>query len=155
MDELVKKVASTGPSAILPSMTCSDVEDVLAPALLSRSVSFRSSPHKYSTSSNNSDKTYVYYAQKGFYINDLSGVSDTVPIISPLVLRIIYLSKESKMDQFRQGRLAAPIMGMLCEDDNIEPTLAYKSGHPYERFHAHWERLWRELLAGEGRYLLD
>jgi hypothetical protein len=72
-----------------------------------------------------------------------------VPVISPLVLRIIYKSENLK---FKSGRLAAPIMGILETDQHVGSLdLSFGSGHPYERFHAHWEHLWRELRLRSDR----
>jgi hypothetical protein len=145
LDQLAMKVADTGPTSTLDSMTTCDIEDVLAPALLSRYVSFGQSPHGASTAG----RTYTDYAMAGIYINDLHQ-SKGVPVISPLVLRIIYKSENLK---FKSGRLAAPIMGILETDQHVGSLdLSFGSGHPYERFHAHWEHLWRELRLRSDRY---
>jgi hypothetical protein len=123
-------------------MTCSDVEDVLAPALLSEAVHFDSSPH-----SHKQDRTYTFYSQAGIYINDL-GKSSGVPVLSPLVLYIIYRGHRK---DFKNGCFAAPIKGMLKLDEEMGSTLASTTSHPYEGFHAQWEHLWRELHLRQGR----
>jgi hypothetical protein len=143
MDRLTEEVAATGPAQILRSMTCSDVKDVLAPALLSETVDLESSPH-----SHKQDRTYAFYSQAGIYINDLVK-SRGVPVLSPLVLRIIYRGNRKDL---KNGLLAAPIKGILKLDEEMGSTLgAYTTtGHPYERFHAQWEHLWRELHLRQG-----
>jgi hypothetical protein len=140
LDQLATKVGSTGPACTLDLMTTCDIEDVLAPALLSRYVSFGDSPH---SAGGTPGRTYADYAMAGIYINDLRDI-EGVPVVSPLVLRIIYSGKYQ--DKFKKGRLAAPIMGILETDEHVgSMDLCFSSGHPYEKFHAHWELLWREL----------
>jgi hypothetical protein len=126
-------------------MTVSDLEDVLAPALLARTVFFTESPHGLGPSTN---RTYTDYASVGIYINDLKE-SQGIPIVSPLVMRVAF--KMAGLE-FARSRLAAPILGILAEDEHMESSnLRFDKGQRYEHFHAHWEHLWRQLHLRDGR----
>jgi hypothetical protein len=108
LDQLAKKVGSNEPACTLDLMTtCDNIKDMLTPALLSCSVSYGDSPHSAGRTTGRT--TYADYTMAGIYINDLRDI-EGVPVVSPLVLRIIYSGKYQ--DKFKKGRLAAPIMGI-------------------------------------------
>jgi hypothetical protein len=122
---------------------CPNFDELVAPALLSEKVKFStSSPHK--RASRAKARTYESYIAAGIYINDVAERVGT-PILSPLILRIM-------LNDSREWVLAEPLRAML--ELEAEPELN-RPEDSYEKFHAHWEQLWRQLQGVVNKRLVS
>jgi len=130
IDQLAKAVMPIYKRAI---MACPSIDEMVRPALLSNCVSFGRSPHKGLGA-----PTYSSYIASGLYINSKDDIEGT-PVLSPLTLRVILRTNP-------RWTLAKSIR-MLLDMDNVR----WPDGFAYERFHARWECLWRELHRMHGK----
>jgi len=134
IDQLAKAVTPIYERAI---MACPSIDEMVRPALLSNCVSFGRSPHKGLGA-----PTYSSYIASGLYINSKDDIEGT-PVLSPLTLRVILRTNP-------RWTLAKSIR-MLLDMDNVR----WPDGFAYERFHARWECLWRELHRMHGKYVFS
>lgn len=122
---------------------CPNIDELVAPALRSQEVKFGdNSPHSQAFGQAE-PPSYAAYIASGLLLN-AKGLGEGIPILSPLILRVILDDTNKKWD------LAEPIRALLTLDDS-----AWPDSYRYERFHAHWEQLWRELHLMEGKYVLS
>jgi hypothetical protein len=110
--------------------------DLIKPALRGKEVSPSSMPDGL--------KTYQEYLSSGIYLNSVEGGSKFVPRLSPLLL-MIFAERNTGPDADTNTptyKCARVILSML----ELEPNFGWQQ---YEKFHAHWEVLYRNLFSGE------
>jgi len=134
--QLIDQLANAVEPIYSPTIiACPSIDELVSPALWSDSVFFRGSPHNRPGA-----PTYSSYIASGLYLNS-KHQTDGIPLLSPLTLRLILKIKSD-------WKLAEPIRALLSMDD-----VRWPDGFAYERFHAHWECLWRELHRMRGKYV--
>jgi len=130
IDQLAIAVEAIYDSAI---MACPSIDELVSPALWSDSIDFEGSPHDRQGA-----PTYSSYIASGLYLNSKLQTHG-IPLLSPLLLRVILNNRP-------KWRLADCIKALLSMDE-----VRWPDGFAYERFHAQWECLWRELHRMHGK----
>lgn len=95
-----------------------------------------------------SHKSYREYLSMGIYLNSVKGEEKFVPRLSPLLL-MLFAERETGpyADKTTSSYKCARVLLAMLE---LEPNF---DDQQYEKFHAHWEVLYRILFSGEVRNL--